>query len=172
MTNQILNFAKRGARCLTFVGVVASASAGQAQHANVGTFLCQTEQRAAISSDHREGSSAPTARLDDDAPTTFKMQIIRKGKGSKNYQLVELPYDGPGRDRADWGDDYSVLHSTYVGDGRLFRANDSPAFFVFGREPLYRSGEPDLEFYHSGFESPGGEDTQLAVRWGRCKKVG
>lgn len=172
MTTQIFSIARRTAVFLTFVGVGASSSAGQAQQSNVGTFLCQTEQRAAIASDHREGSSAPSARLDNDTPTTFKMQIIRKGKGSKNYQMVERPYDGPGRDRADWGDDFSVLHSTYIGDGRLFRASDSPAFFVFGQEPLYRSGEPELEFYHSGFESPGGEDTQLAVRWGRCKKVG
>lgn len=154
------------------VGVLASASSGHAQQSNVGVYLCQTEQRAAIASDHRENSAAPKAGVDNNVPTTFKIQITETGKGTRKYQAVELPYNGTGRDRADWGDEYSVLHSIYVGDGNQFEAKDGPAFLAFGREPLSRAGAPDLEFYHAGFESPGGEDTQLAVRWGRCKKAG
>ena len=171
MTNERLKVPGLCNPWLIGVGALAWASPGHAQQSNVGVYLCETEQRAAIASVHRENSEPPKARLDDNIPTTFKMQITETGKGITKYQLVELPYDGNGRDRADWGDEYSVLHSIYVGDGNVFHAKDGPAFLAFGREPPSRSGAADLEFYHAGFEYPGGEDTQLAVRWGRCREA-
>lgn len=96
------------------------------------------------------------------------MQITPDRKRPKRYRLVEIAYDGPDRDPYQWEDENSVLHSAYSGDGRRFRAVDSDAFFRMARRP---NETGYFEFYHSGFEHPGGEETNLSVRWGQCRKT-
>ncbi|MES2001985.1 MAG: hypothetical protein V4444_06720 [Pseudomonadota bacterium] len=84
--------------------------------------------------------------------------------------MIEIAYEGPDRDRAEWEDKNSVLHSAYFGNGTDFYAADRPAFMTLYRtRPGHSDG--DIAFYHSGFEYPGGEDENLAVRWGRCRKL-
>ena len=39
-----------------------------------------------------------------------------------------------------------------------------------GVDLTLQGGEGNYEFYQASRESPGGEDTQVAVRWGRCTK--
>ena len=87
------------------------------------------------------------------------------------FRLLEIQYDGPDRDDSVWHTENSVLHGEYRGDGNLFVAFKDQAFFSFGKATAHKNSDGDFEFYHSGFEYPGGEDTKLSVRWGRCKKV-
>ncbi len=143
---------------------------GSAQNALVGVYVCTSTARAAIVSQHLEGAGPPSAWVDDGQPTKFKMQVTQPRRGAKHHRVVEISYDGPDRDRAEWQDENSVLHSAYVGDGRVFNAVKGPAFLTVGMSDHGGDGG-SLQFYHAGFEVAGGEDTQLAVRWGRCSKV-
>ncbi len=135
-----------------------------------GIYLCTVLERAGIGSIHIEGSGPPEAFATKAPPTRFKIQIKPNRNRAKPYRAIEVAYDGPDRDQAEWEDANSVLHSVYLGNGEDFYAVDGPAFLS-----LYRTypGNPDgdIGFYHSGFESPGGEDTNLSVRWGRCRKM-
>jgi hypothetical protein len=146
--------------------MLASTAPEPSNMALTGIYLCATEQRAAIKSDHRPGSGDPVAVADKSPLTRFKMEITRRNNPSQPYQAVELPYDGPDRDHRQWQDENSVLHSAYTGDTDLLQAVSGPAFFS-----IYGGLRNEFKFYHAGFEYPGGEDTQFAVRWGRCKKV-
>ena len=159
-----------GYALLLAAAVIETSTTGNKQNPLVGVYLCTTAERAAIVSQHREGAAAPSARVDGGTPTRFKIQITQPGKGAKSYRIVEIAYDGADRDGWEWQDDNSVLHSVYVGDGSVFHALDGPAFLTIGKT-AYGGASDALEFYHAGFELPGGEDTQLAVRWGRCSKV-
>ena len=141
-------------------------AAGAPPPALVGTYLCSTEQRAYLASDHREGADTPRAAVNESRPTTFKMQIVTDATGPTRFRAVELPYEGADRDRAEWQDEKSVLHGIYVGTDGVFRPVNSTAFLT-----VKANQAGDLAFYHAGFELPGGEDTQLAIRWGRCKKA-
>lgn len=145
---------------------IGATAAGSTQASLVGIYLCTTDERAAIASQHREGAGPPSARVDDRPPTIFKMQITPTHNEPKQYQVVEIAHEGPARDMAVWQDENSVLHSTYIGDGSVFHAVDGPAFLTLGRR-----NPGDLNFYHAGFEDPGGVDTQLAIRWGRCRRA-
>lgn len=148
---------------------LASPSGGHATSPVAGVYLCTVAQKAGLARLHLEGAGDPSAFVEDKVPTRFKMQIRPDRKRPKRYRLVEIAYDGADRDPYEWEDENSVLHGTYSGDGRRFRAVDSPAFFVMARSP---NEAGDFEFYHAGFEHPGGEETNLAVRWGRCRKAG
>jgi hypothetical protein len=141
-------------------------AAGAPPPALVGTYLCSTEQRAYLASDHREGADTPRAAVNESRPTTFKLQIIFDAANPTRLRAIELPYQGSDRDRAEWQDEKSVLHDIYVGTNGVFRPANSPAFLTVETN---RAG--NLQFYHAGFELPGSEDTQLAIRWGRCKKA-
>ena len=148
------------------LGAFALIAAQRPSHSVVGTFLCTTVQRTAIASDHREGTGQLRAFVDEGRPTIFRMQIKADRKAKNGFRLTELPYAGPDRDQGEWQDENSVLHDTYLGDGKVFEAVGSPAFMTVA---MSRAG--DLEFYHAGFELPGGEDTQLAIRWGKCMSL-
>ena len=89
------------------------------------------------------------------------MQITATGRKPDKYKINALPYDGPDRDLQEGG---GVLENTYVGDGSTFHALEGPGFLTL------QGGEGNYEFYQASRESPGGEDTQVAVRWGRCTK--
>lgn len=135
-----------------------------------GTYLCTVMSRAGIRSIHIEGSGPPKAFAADRDPTRFKMRITPNRNRTRPFRMVEIAYDGPDRDQAEWEDANSVLHSAYLGNGTDFYAADRPAFMTLYRtRPGHSDG--DIAFYHSGFEYPGGEDENLAVRWGRCRKV-
>lgn len=100
--------------------------------------------------------------------TRFKMRIAPEPERPKRYRLIEIAYNGPDRDDTEWEDENSVLHSRYIGDGSLFHAIDGPDFFEMARGADQNGNQ---EFYHAGFEHPGGEDTNLSVRWGQCRKM-
>jgi hypothetical protein len=150
---------------------LASISAGYAKPAMVGVYLCTTAERAGVRSIHIEGSGPPKAFADDRAPTRFKVRITPNRNRANPFRIVEIGYDGSDRDPYEWQDENSVLHGSYVGNGGLFHAARGPAFLTLSHAD-YPNSDGDLEFYHAGFEFPGGEDTQLAVRWGRCRKIG
>jgi hypothetical protein len=89
------------------------------------------------------------------------MRITGEGQG---FTAIETPYSGADRDPCEWHTANSVLHSAYVSeDGQDFVATEDRAFL---RITVLRDGA--LRFYHSGFDYPGGEDTNLSVRWGTC----
>ena len=134
-----------------------------------GVYLCTVAQKAGLARIHLEGAGGPSGFIEDKVPTRFKMRITPVPKRPKRFRLVEIAYDGADRDPYEWEDENSVLHSTYLGDGSRFHAVDSEAFFVMARSP---DEVGDFEFYHAGFEHPGGEETNLSVRWGKCRKVG
>ena len=154
------------------VGAAAAiqSSMAAAKYDNSGTYLCTVSERAGIASIHLEGAGPPRAIKVDGPPTRFKMQISPINLKEFQFRLVELPYDGEDRDQAEWQDENSVLHSEYHGDGNSFAALEDQAFFSFGKTD-HKNSDGDYEFYHAGFESPGGEDTNLSIRWGRCKKL-
>jgi hypothetical protein len=154
---------------LLFGFIASSAAAVPATPSPNGIYLCTVAQKAGLASVHLEGAGPPSAFARKGSATKFKMQISADAKRPKQFQLKEIAYDGPDRDQAEWEDTNSVLHSNYAGDGNLFRAVDGPDFFVMARRA---DQDGNLEFYHSGFEHPGGEETNLSVRWGQCKKVG
>jgi len=137
---------------------------------SAGVYLCTVLERAGIGSIHLEGAGPPEAFASKAPPTRFKIQIKPNRHRAKPFRVTEIAYDGPDRDQAEWEDANSVLHSVYLGNGQVYYAVHGPALLS-----LYRTypgnTDGDIEFYHSGFESPGGEDTNLSVRWGRCRKV-
>ena len=155
-----------------FLGFVALASkASEAQHSIVGDYLCTTVVRAGVSSVHLERAGPPSAFASDDALTRFKMRITPNNDTAKPFRVVEIPYEGADRDPYEWQDENSVLHDTYFGDDGTFRTVGLPAFLNLYSADHHGHPDGDIEFYHAGFEMPGGEDTQLAVRWGRCRKL-
>lgn len=159
-------------RYALLVGSIALAStkAGYAQKPIAGIYLCTVVDKASISGLHFEGAGPPSASVKDGPPTRFKMQIAPTRKGAKKYRLIEIAYDGSDRDQAEWEDENSVLHNTYLGNGDVFNAVDGPAFLTLGHT-RFPNSDGDLAFYHAGFEYAGGEDMHFSIRWGRCRKV-
>lgn len=125
-------------------------------------YICAVEQKAGIGAAHLEGSGTPQAFVSRETPTRFGMRITREeGRGS---HAAETSYAGPDRDPYEWQTANSVLHGAYSSDdGENFVATEDQAFL---RILTARNGT--LRFYHAGFEYPGGEDTNLSVRWGTC----
>jgi hypothetical protein len=145
-----------------------STAAGHTAPSPDGDYLCTVAQKAGLAGIHLEGAGSPTAFAKVGSATRFKVRIRPEPKRPKLYRLIEIAYDGPDRDGAEWEDENSALHSRYVGDGSLFHAVDGPDFFAMARGA---DKDGNLEFYHAGFEHPGGEDTNLSARWGQCRKL-
>jgi hypothetical protein len=134
---------------------------GPALSAETRDYVCTVEQKAGIGAVHLEGAGAPEAFIATETPTRFSMQITGEGQ---RFVAIETPYSGADRDRYEWHTPNTVLHSAYESDdGRDFVAVEDRAFL---RITTMRDGS--LRFYHSGFEYPGGEDTNLSVRGGIC----
>lgn len=155
-----------------FVGFAAFGLAGcaaQAQDTTNGDYLCTVAEKAGIASIHLEGASPPEAYVEEDLPTRFLIRIADSDNAAGAHSLVELPYGGPDLDQRDYGTPFSVIHETYYGDGVEFAALQAPSYFSLF-ETVHGNADGDLAFYHLGFEYPGGEDTELAVRWGRCRR--
>ncbi len=127
-----------------------------------GDYLCAVEQRAGISKLHLEDSGPPEAFIDPKPVVKFRMRIER-GSG---FVVSELPYAGPDANRYEFHTDKAVLHSLYLGDSSYFTAQEDWAFLTLYRNPQTKV----VHFWHSGFEYPGGEDTNLTVRTGTCGK--
>jgi hypothetical protein len=149
------------------IALVATA-VGHPELSPAGDYLCTVGQKAGIAGIHLEGAGPPSAFAKVGPATKFKMRITLEPKRPKHYHLIEIAYDGPDRDGAEWEDEHSVLHSRYVGDGSHFHAVDGPGFFDMAAGA---DQDGNQEFYHAGFEHPGGEDTNLSVRWGQCRKT-
>ena len=159
-------------RIAILFGVVATAyaSVSLAAFNNSGTYLCTVVEKAGLASQHREGAGPPKAINYDSPMTRFKIRISPINGQKMRFRMVEIQYDGADRDDAEWQTENSVLHSEYRGDGNSFVASKDKAFLSLGKT-LHKNSDGDFEFYHAGFEYPGGEDTKLSMRWGRCKKV-
>ncbi len=124
-------------------------------------YVCTVEQKAGIGAVHLEDAGAPEAFIETETPTRFSIRITGEGQ---HFVAIETPYSGADRDRYEWHTPNTVLHSAYESDdGRDFVAVEDQAFL---RVTTMRDGS--LRFYHSGFEYPGGVDTNLSVRWGTC----
>ena len=149
---------------LTLVACTQAASTA-ADTANI--YICTVAEKAGIASNHLENGPPPSAFLGTELATRFKIKIVSE---NDNSLLMEIPYDGPDYDVVDYGSPSSVLHDTYRGDGREFKSEDDQSFFSLF-ETIHSNEDGDLAFYHAGWEYPGGEDTTLAVRWGRCKLI-
>lgn len=141
-------------------GLASLAPTAWAQPPEPGDYLCTVEQRAGISKLHLEDSGPPKAFIDPEPVVKFRMRIER-GPG---FVVSELPYDGADANRYAFHTDNAVLHSIYLGDGGYFTAKEDWAFLTLYRNPMTNL----VHFWHSGFEYPGGEDTNLAVRTGTC----
>lgn len=139
----------------------------------VGKYLCTVSEKASIARLHLEDAPPPAAMSESRISTKFRIGINeQKIGGGTRLQLVELPYDGPDRDPYEWHTQNSVIHNPYVGNGTSFQSSDAAAEGFFVLSPtIHSNADGDLEFYHSGFEWAGGEDTVLSVRWGRCKRT-
>ena len=155
---------------LVGAAAITQASVATAKYDNSGTYLCTVSEKAGIASQHREGAGPPFAMKYDPPLTRFKMQITPVNVKEFRFRLAELHYEGEDRDGAEWHTENSVLHGEYQGDGNSFTASKDQAFFAFGKTD-HKNSDGDFEFYHAGFEYPGGEDTKLSTRWGRCKKL-
>ena len=153
--------------CETELSDVASTSEN-----TVGDYLCTVAEKASIESIHLEGADPPKATKNFRVPARFKMRITQEKDKKWEFRLVELPYEGADRDPTEWHTRNSVLHSPYVGNGERFSATekDTEGFFIFGRT-VHTNDDGAYSFYHTGFEWPGGVDTNLSVRWGRCKQI-
>ncbi len=149
---------------------IAHANMASAKYDNSGTYLCTVSAKAGIAGLHLERAGPPSAWKYEGPATRFKMQITPIDLKAFKFSLKELEYTGEDRDPGEWQDENSVLHGEYQGDGNSFVALEDQAFFSFGTT-RHKNSDGDFEFYHSGFEYPGGEDTNLSVRWGRCKKL-
>lgn len=149
---------------------LASGEAATVDAGMIGEYLCTVAEKASIERLHLEGSGPPAASIDTRASTRFKVRISQIDE--RTMRLTELPYDGADRDRIEWHTQNSVIHQTYSGDGKSFSSTekDAEAFFVIG-STVHSNPDGNLEFYHSGFEWAGGEDTSLSIRWGRCKNL-
>lgn len=143
------------------------ASGVSAKETIADEYICTVAEKASIASIHLEGAGPPKAMVDDRLPTRFKIRITGEGE---QFRLEEIPYGGTDRDPMEWHTGNSILHSSYMGDGNNFSATggDKEAFFVIG-PTIHTSKDGVISFYHSGFEWAGGEDTNLSIRWGRCK---
>lgn len=140
--------------------MLSGAGTATAQEIEAGKYLCTVAQRAGIGMIHLEGADPPSAFVDAGPTVKFRIEVAR-GPG---YVVTELPYDGPDASGAVWQTDNAILHSAYIGDGWEFTAKEDQAFLR-----MHQSIEPNtIWFWHSGFEYPGGVDTKLTVRWGRC----
>ena len=141
-----------------------------------GTYLCTAEQEAKIASIHTMEGGSPTASVSDLSPYRFRMRISPSRNPSSAFVMNELEYEGEDRNPITWHTANSVLHGPYAGDGAHFVALTDQAFFnlSFARGGKIRSGsngrKPSSPFYQSGFAYPGGEDTQLLIRYGWCEK--
>jgi len=147
---------------ITLAVVVALACAtSPAWSAETRDYVCTVEQKAGIGAVHLEGAGAPEAFIATETPTRFAMQITGEGQ---HFVAIETPYSGADRDRYEWHTSNTVLHSAYESDdGQDFVAVEDRAFLR-----ITTMTDGSLRFYHSGFEYPGGEDTNLSVRWGVC----
>ncbi|MEP0190586.1 MAG: hypothetical protein ABJP70_08185 [Erythrobacter sp.] len=139
----------------------------------IGHYLCTVAEKASIESLHLEGSAPPNAVSQSNVGTKFRIHIFEHDDDQGNGQkLIELPYDGPGRDPTLWQTQNSVLHSPYAGVDGSFQSTDAETKGVFILAPTVHSGaDGELSFHHSGFEWLGGEDNFLSIRWGRCKEI-
>ena len=137
--------------------------------AYVGDYFCTVYEHAGISALHIPSAGPPSSFKDDSPYFKFMLRIAPRAGEEGVYELMELPFDGPGKSRAEWHSANSLIHETYVGDGRRFSAREDLAFAWFGKT-YHANDDGDYAFYQAGFAYPGGEDTQLGVYWGRCKK--
>jgi len=135
----------------------------------IGAYVCTVKQKASIASRHMAGSGEPKAAIDSDLPKRFSINIKSHNIPFIGLQVDETPYAGSDRDRVEYHTENSVLHSSYSGAGPEFSANQDQGRFWLGKAATSDS-DGDYEFYHSGFEYPGGEDTKLSIRWGYCKR--
>ncbi len=159
---------RKFATAVFLVGVIAEPAL--AQEDVLGDYLCTISEKAGIASLHLEDADPPAAFVDRYLPTRFRMRITDDGDGTQRYRAFEIEYEGEDRDPRSWHTNNSILHSHYFGDRNLFYASDDPAFFAL-QPTRHTNSDGDLSFYHAGFEYPGGVDTELTVRWGRCRKT-
>lgn len=152
--------------CLVLAGGPANA-----QEALVGEFLCTVAEEAGIASIHLEDAGPPEAYVDEEnLPMRFLIRIEQRDGPVDDFALIELDYDGPDRDMRDYGTPFSVIHETYRGSDGEFRGPQSPSYFSL-YETAHANEDGSFAFYQSGFQYPGGEDTELVVRWGRCRRL-
>lgn len=144
------------------VGVLVLVPAARAQAPEAGDYLCTVEQRAGISQLHLEDAGPPKAFIDDEPIVKFRIRV----SPGPDFVVSELPYTGPDANRRALHTDNAVLHSAYIGDGSSFTAQDDSAFLTLSRNP----DTGVVRFWHSGFEYPGGEDVNLTVRTGMCRR--
>ena len=144
---------------------------GYAQERVDGDYLCTVAEKASITSIHLEDADPPFAGVDDQLPTRFRMRITQEDEGDYSYRMIEIPYDGDDRDPRTWHTENSILHSAYLGNGIEFSAIEGQSFLSI-HPTVHDNSDGDISFYHAGFEYPGGEDTELSVRWGRCRLTG
>lgn len=142
------------------------ASDAMAEHPFVGQYACTVMQKAGIGGTHLEGATTPRAFIAN-AGHRFRIGVFAERDG---FTVRELPYDGADRDQSEWHTPNSVLHSDYYGD-----AGEDDNISALTDQGFLRFDWADrttgaLWFYHAGFEYPGGEDTNLSVRFGRCER--
>ena len=146
--------------------VLTSPAAGQPAEE---TYLCTVEQKAGIGGVHLEGSADPTAFVAEGVGNRFKIVMTRASEsGTSLLYVKEIGYSGTDRDRTEWHTVNSVLHSVSIGDGTDFRSSEDLGIL---RLTVTDPEMGRLWFYHAGFEYPGGEDVNLSVRYGQCRRV-
>lgn len=129
-----------------------------------GDYVCSVREKAGIATLHLEDAPPPKA-FTDRGTKRFAIRLSKSTAGDKRFSIVEIVYEGPDRDTREYQTPNAVLHSEYVGDGRDFAAVEDQGFLR-----LIPIDDTRFEFYHSGFEYPGGVDADLSVRWGACER--
>lgn len=153
---------------LTAAAALSCATSATAQRPPpfAGTYMCMAAHKAGIGRTHLEGDPGPQAFVGA-AGNRFRIEVVAERDG---HIVRELPYDGPDRDPSEWHTRNSVLHSDYYGeDGEddTISAVQDQGFLRFG---YVDRASGALWFYHAGFEYPGGEDTNLSIRYGTCER--
>ena len=128
----------------------------------VGRFVCTVEQKAGIGGVHLENAPPPSAFV---APHDHYRFAISIERASSRYRVTEAPYAGRDRDPSEWDTPNSVLRAPYDGDGSAFTESEDQGFLTLGSLDPVTGG---FWFYLAAYEYPGGEDTNLAVRFGHC----
>lgn len=152
------------AKALTIAVSAVVAAVAHAEDRVGDEYLCSVREKAGIATLHHEDAPPPKA-FTDRATKRFALRLSEPTGGDKRFLIIEIAYEGPDRDKREYQTPNALLHSKYVGDGRNFTAVEDQGFLR-----LIPINDTRFEFYHSGFEYPGGEDADLSVRWGACER--
>lgn len=132
----------------------------------LGDYDCRVLSETILASIHLENSGPPQASSTNEPGNYFGIQIDQNDFGVTRISETETSQRPINQQDLEFGIMPSVLMEPYLYDGTDFRAPERVDFMQF-----YGSGT-QFYFWQSGYQYPGGEDTQLVTRYGECAPRG